>query len=129
VPDAILLKPQHLSPEETQIMRRHVEIGNRIVSSLGFLAEEAAAVAAHHERFDGTGYPKGSSGEAIPRAARIIAVADAFDAMRGTRTYRNGIPAAQVVEHIREESGRQFSPEAVAALEHCWRELDAMVPG
>jgi HD-GYP domain-containing protein (c-di-GMP phosphodiesterase class II) len=107
-------------------MRRHVEIGNRIVSSLGFLAEEAAAVAAHHERFDGKGYPKGLAGDAIPPAARIVAVADAFDAMRGTRTYRNGIPTEQVVDTILQESGRQFDPEVVAALNRCWRELDAM---
>jgi putative nucleotidyltransferase with HDIG domain len=129
VPDAILLKPGHLSIEETDIMRRHVGIGTRIVSSLGFLKEEAVAVAAHHERFDGKGYPEGLAGEAIPRAARVVAVADAFDAMRGTRAYRNGIPAAQVVEQILEESGRQFDPEVVTALGRCWQELDAVSDG
>lgn len=128
VPDAILLKPGHLSPEETTVMRRHVEIGHRIVSSLGFLADEAAAVAAHHERFDGMGYPKGLSGAQIPRVAAIIAVADAFDAMRGTRAYSNGIPSTEVVRRIREESGKQFDPEVVAALDRCWQELDSLTP-
>jgi HD-GYP domain-containing protein (c-di-GMP phosphodiesterase class II) len=128
VPDAILLKPQHLSPEETVAMRRHVEIGRRIVAGLGFLSEEAGAVATHHERFDGNGYPDGLSGETIPRPARIVAVADAFDAMRGARTYQGARPIADVVQEIHRESGRQFDPEVVAALDRCWPELDAMCP-
>ncbi len=126
VPDAILLKPLPLSPEETATMRRHVEVGRRIVAALGFLNDEANAVAAHHERFDGKGYPAGLAGEAIPRHARIIAVADAFDAMRGTRTYHGAMPVADVVTKIREESGRQFDPAVVQTLVRCWPELDAM---
>lgn len=128
VPDAILLKPEPLKPEETTLMRRHVEAGRHIVATLGFLSEEAHAVAAHHEHFDGNGYPQGLTGNAIPRAARIIAVADAFDAMREKRAYRGAMPVADVVSHIRSQSGRQFDPEVVEALQHCWKELDAMCP-
>lgn len=128
VPDSILLKPLPLSPDETAAMRRHVEVGRRIVAALGFLNDEASAVASHHERFDGKGYPAGLAGEAIPRHARIIAVADALDAMRDERIYHGAMPMAEAVKKIREESGRQFDPVVVAALGSCWQELDAMCP-
>jgi len=117
IPDAILLKPASLTPEEWDLMQRHAEEGARIIDRLGFLNDAVPAIRHHHERFDGTGYPDRLQGEEIPLGARIIHVADALDSMLTTRIYRAARPAAEALEELRRAAGTQFCPRCVAALE------------
>ena len=118
--DEVLDKPGALTVEEWAAMRQHPLLGARILGSLGFLAEEARIVRHHHERLDGAGYPDGLSGDAIPLAARVIAVADAFDAMRSARAYRPPLPEDVALAELRRGAGTQFDAAAVAAL-CAWR--------
>jgi putative nucleotidyltransferase with HDIG domain len=117
IPDAILLKPASLTPEEWDLMQRHAEEGARIIDRLGFLNDAVPAIRHHHERFDGTGYPDRLQGEEIPLGARIIHVADALDSMLTTRIYRAARPAAEALDELRRAAGTQFCPRCVAALE------------
>jgi diguanylate cyclase (GGDEF)-like protein/putative nucleotidyltransferase with HDIG domain len=117
VPDAILLKPSSLTPDEWLLMERHAEEGARIIDRLGFLNDAVPAIRHHHERFDGTGYPGRLRGEEIPLGARIIHVADALDSMLTTRIYRPARPAADALQEFRRWSGKQFCPRCVSALE------------
>src|SRR5579884_4213755 len=113
IPDAILRKPGALTPEETEIMREHCFRGYQMLKKIPFLSEAAEIVYAHQERYDGTGYPRGLSGQDIPLGARIFSVADTLDAITSDRPYR----AAQSIQVAREEvarfSGRQFDPDVV----------------
>jgi putative nucleotidyltransferase with HDIG domain len=124
VRDEILDKANALTPDEWLAMRQHPLLGARILGSLGFLAEEACIVRHHHERPDGRGYPDGLAGDAIPLAARIIAVADAYDAMRSARSYRPALPEEAALEELRRGSGTQFDVAAVTAF-HAWRAAHA----
>ncbi len=117
IPDAILLKPASLTGEEWALMQRHAEEGARIIDRLGFLQDAVPAIRHHHERFDGTGYPDGLSGEDIPLGARIIHVADALDSMLTTRIYRAARPVHEALAEVRRAAGTQFCPRCVAALE------------
>ena len=117
IPDAILLKPASLTPDEWSLMQRHAEEGARIIDRLGFLNDAVPAIRHHHERFDGTGYPDRLHGEDIPLGARIIHVADALDSMLTTRIYRAARPAAEALEELRRAAGTQFCPRCVSALE------------
>jgi diguanylate cyclase (GGDEF)-like protein/putative nucleotidyltransferase with HDIG domain len=117
IPDAILLKPASLTPDEWALMQRHSDEGARIIDRLGFLNDAVPAIRHHHERFDGTGYPDGLSGEDIPLGARIIHVADALDSMLTTRIYRAARPADEALEELRRGSAAQFCPRCVAALD------------
>jgi diguanylate cyclase (GGDEF)-like protein/putative nucleotidyltransferase with HDIG domain len=117
IPDAILLKPASLSPEEWALMQRHADEGARIIDRLGFLQDAVPAIRHHHERWDGTGYPDRLRGEEIPVGARIIHVADALDSMLTTRIYRSSRPAQEALEELRGATGTQFCPRTVAALE------------
>lgn len=116
VRDAILDKPGRLGPEEWAAMRQHPLLGARILEPLGFLDQESRFVRYHHERLDGRGYPEGLRGSAIPLGARIIAVADAFDAMCSARSYRPAAPAGSAIERLRHASGSQFDLEVVEAF-------------
>jgi len=111
VPDRILLKPGSLSAEEWVEMRKHPEIGAGIVSGVESLKQAADIVIAHHERFDGHGYPAGISGQAIPLGARVFAVADCLDAILSDRPYRGGQTSQHAREEIDRHSGSQFDPE------------------
>ena len=113
IPDSILLKTSKLTPEETVIMQEHVQIGFKVMGGIAFLAPAAEIVMGHHERFDGTGYPRGLIGEEIPLGARIFAVADTLDAIMSDRPYRLGRPFAVARKEIQEESGKQFDPKVV----------------
>lgn len=113
VPDAILLKPGKLTPEEKEIMEAHARVGYDLVSRIAFLAPAAEIVLTHQERFDGTGYPQGLMGEEIPLGARIFAVADTLDAMTSDRPYRRALPFATAKAEIEREAGRQFDPTVV----------------
>ena len=117
VPDAILLKPSSLTPDEWALMQRHADEGARIIDRLGFLDDAVPAIRHHHERWDGTGYPHGLTGEEIPLGARIIHVADALDSMLTTRIYRAARAAGDAVEELRRGAGTQFCPRCVAALD------------
>ena len=116
IPAAILDKPGKLSEKEYETMKTHPQIGARILEPIEEYAAIIPMVLQHHERFDGKGYPNGLSGNAIHLGARILAVADAFDAMKSDRPYRDGMPLERVIGIIQQESGRQFDPVVVEAL-------------
>jgi diguanylate cyclase (GGDEF)-like protein/putative nucleotidyltransferase with HDIG domain len=116
IPDAILLKPASLTPEEWAIMQGHAEEGARIIDRLGFLQDAVPAIRHHHERFDGTGYPQRLRGEEIPLGARIIHVADALDSMLTTRIYRAARSVDEALAEVKAKAGSQFCPRCVAAL-------------
>jgi putative nucleotidyltransferase with HDIG domain len=113
VPDHILLKPGPLTPEERKEMMKHPEIGERIIKDVEGLGHVAKIVRAHHERFDGKGYPDGLKGEQIPLGARIAAVADSFEAMIARRVYSNGRPVEDALEEVHRCSGKHFDPDVV----------------
>ncbi len=115
-PDNILLKLGSLNDEEWSIMRRHPEIGQRILLSVPFLKDAAEIVYCHHERYDGSGYPRGLQEEQIPIESRIFAVADVFDALTSDRPYRHKMSYEETREHIQEGSGKHFDPEVVGAF-------------
>ncbi|MCH8813667.1 MAG: HD-GYP domain-containing protein [Chloroflexi bacterium] len=121
VPDHILRKPAALDPDEWDIMRKHPLAGFEILRSVEFLRDAADIVLAHHENFDGSGYPAGLAGESIPLGARIFAVGDAFDAMTQDRPYRKGRPTEEALAEILRCSGSQFDPQAVSAFLSVYR--------
>ncbi len=112
-PDGILLKPGALTPQEREVMERHVQTGYDLVKSIPFLADAAEIILAHHERWDGSGYPRGLKAEEIPRGARIFAVADSFDAMTSDRPYRSAIPFEAARDEIQREAGKLFDRTVV----------------
>jgi len=112
-PPHILDKLGRLSPEEMQIMRDHVNIGVRILEPITCFREALPMVAQHHEWFDGSGYPAGLAGENISLHARILAVADSYDALVSDRPYRKGLPKQQALEMLRRNSGTQFDPMVI----------------
>jgi putative nucleotidyltransferase with HDIG domain len=116
IPDGILRKPGPLTPEEWEFMRTHPKAGADILRSVDFLIPASDIVLAHHERFDGAGYPRGLAGEEIPLGARIFMIADSFDAMTSDRTYRSAMPAEEALAEILRHSGSQFDPAAVRAF-------------
>ncbi len=116
IPDAILRKPGSLTDEEMAIMRTHVAQGEEIVRGMGWLHGAQEIVAAHHEKWDGSGYPRGLAGEAIPLAARIFAVADVFDALTSKRPYKQPLPLAQTMAILERDTGRHFDPRVMAAF-------------
>ncbi len=115
-PDPILLKPGPLTDEEWQTMRRHPEVGRRILLLVSFLKDSAEIVYSHHEHYDGTGYPRSLSGEQIPFEARVFAVADAFDALTSDRPYRKKVSCEEARKVIQADSGKYFDTEAVRAF-------------
>ena len=116
IPDAILLKPGPLTPDEWRIMRTHPQLGREMIEQIPFLRGAVPIVYHHHERWDGTGYPLGLRGEAIPLGARIFAVADAFDAMTFDRPYSRAIPFEHARTEIQRSSGAHFDPAVVATF-------------
>ena len=116
IPDAILLKPGPLTPAEWKVMRTHPEIGRTIVEQIPFLRGALPIVYHHHERWDGTGYPQGLRGDAIPLGARIFAVADAFDAMTFDRPYSRAIRMEDARNEIQRCAGTHFDPAVVATF-------------
>jgi len=111
VPDQVLLKPGKLDSEEWDLMRQHPEMGYRMLQHIPFLRPALDIVFSHQERFDGTGYPRGLKGEEIPLGARIIAVADSFDAMTSKRTYRDAMTVEQALAEIEKGLGTQFDEQ------------------
>ncbi len=113
IPEHILCKAGPLSVDEWTVMRNHPIIGAQIVAPIAFLSDTVELIRHHHEWFDGTGYPGGLAGEAIPLGARIFAVADSFDAMTSDRPYRGSIGVEPALAELRGGSGSQFDPEVV----------------
>lgn len=118
VPDAILLKPQKLSDEEWLIMRKHPQFAFEMLLPIEYLTPALDIPYCHHEKWDGTGYPRGLKGEQIPLAARIFAVIDVWDALRSDRPYRKAWPEEKVQNYIREQSGKHFDPGVVDKFIH-----------
>ncbi|MGW2012151.1 HD-GYP domain-containing protein [Streptomyces nigrescens] len=116
VPTRLLRKDGPLTPQERRVIELHPEYGHEIVRGIGFLEEARAAILHHHERLDGRGYPYGLRGHHIPEFARVVAVADAFDAMTSTRSYRRARPVPVAVAELRKCAGAQFDPRMVRAL-------------
>jgi HD-GYP domain-containing protein (c-di-GMP phosphodiesterase class II)/methylmalonyl-CoA mutase cobalamin-binding subunit len=118
IPDAILLKPGPLTPEERAIVETHAEEGHRLVrgSSSSILDMAATIALSHQEKWDGTGYPRGLKGEAIPIEGRIVAVADVFDALTSDRVYRKAFPVEEAIQMMREQRGRHFDPVLLDAF-------------
>lgn len=118
IPDAILTKPGKLTAEEWAVMRRHTVIGANILGdhSSGLLKLAASIALYHHEKWDGSGYPHGLAGEEIPLPARIVALADVFDALTSERPYKRAWSVEDAVSLIRKESGKHFDPQVVSAF-------------
>ncbi|CAB1368158.1 HD-GYP domain-containing protein [Denitratisoma oestradiolicum] len=111
IPDAILLKPGRLDDDEMATMRQHVALGEEIVSGAGWLDGAKDVVAAHHEKWDGSGYPRGLAGEDIPLAARVFAIADVFDALCSQRPYKAPLPFDETMEILGRGRGSHFDPQ------------------
>lgn len=111
--DNVLLKPMKLTPEEWKLIEGHPAHADRILAPIRFLDRARLVVRAHHERYDGKGFPEGMAGEAIPLGARIVAVADAYDAMTTDRPYRKGMPPDVAIVELRRHAGTQFDPVVI----------------
>ena len=116
IPDDVLRKPGALTAEEFELIRQHPVVGARILRSVPFLSRHLAIVELHHERPDGRGYPLGLRGDDIPLAARIVHVADAYDAMTSARAYRGALPTGEALRELWRCAGTQFHAEIVGAL-------------
>ncbi|MCX5194490.1 HD-GYP domain-containing protein [Streptomyces sp. NBC_00249] len=116
VPTRLLRKDGPLTPEERRVIELHPEYGHEMVRGIGFLGEARSAILHHHERVDGSGYPYGLTGEQIPVLARVVAVADSFDAMTSTRSYSRARPVETALAELRRCAGSQFDPAMVRAL-------------
>jgi putative two-component system response regulator len=125
IPDAVLKKPGRFEPDERQVMNKHARIGADILGQSRIpLFQLAAEVAlSHHERFDGSGYPGGLAGEAIPLSGRIVSVVDFFDALTMDRCYRQALPDAEVMEMLRAERGGAFDPQIVDLMLSNWADF------
>lgn len=126
VPDAILLKPGPLDAHERASMQAHVDIGTYIVGSVGFLGARDV-IAAHHEKWDGSGYPHQLAGEAIPLNARIFCIADVYDALRAKRPYKEAFGLERTMEIMSAEVGRHFDPALFACFERLVTEFETKV--
>jgi putative two-component system response regulator len=128
IPDGILLKPGPLTAEEWSVMKRHSAIGHEILrnSPAAPIQMGAEIALAHHERFDGTGYPRGLVGVAIPLPARIVSVSDTFDALTSVRPYKTAWPPEQAREHLLAVRGRHLDPDCVDVFLAAWDDLLAI---
>ncbi|HSB00927.1 MAG TPA: HD domain-containing phosphohydrolase, partial [Anaerolineales bacterium] len=113
IPDIILHKPDELNEQEQQIMRRHPQLAYDMLEPIAYLRDSLNIPYCHHEKWDGTGYPRGLSGTQIPLEARLFAVVDVWDAVTSNRPYRQGWSRKKALEYIREESGKHFDPQMV----------------
>ena len=122
VADAVLSKPGPLNESEWEEMRRHPELGRQVLNGIDFLRDAAEVVYAHHERWDGQGYPRGLQGEEIPLGARIFTVVDAYSAMTSHRPYRKAMPHSKAIDEILRNAGGQFDPVVVRVFAEAERQ-------
>jgi PAS domain S-box-containing protein/putative nucleotidyltransferase with HDIG domain len=122
IPDNILLKPGPLTDEEWTVMRRHPEYAYELLSLVNYLRPALLIPYCHHERWDGTGYPRGLREEAIPLAARLFSVVDVWDALRSERPYRPAWPEEKVHSYLMEQSGKQFDPQVLTLFLQMWEQ-------
>ena len=128
MPDSILMSADKLSSQDLRLLRQHPLISVRIMEGMEFLEQEIPAVRYHHEWFNGSGYPEGIAGAAIPLSAKIIAVADAFDAMTSARSFRQAISVKAALTEIHDHAGRQFDPEVAATFCALAKRLGTKLP-
>ena len=126
-PSELLEKTSALTAEEFEVMKDHVRLGVRILEPITAFADAIPVVAEHHERLDGSGYPRGLRGDAISLHARIVAVADCFDAIGSERPYRDALPTPEVLEILREQAGKTLDEIAVDALHQVVAQQSASV--
>ncbi len=120
VRESVLRKTGPLGKEEWQEMREHPIVGARMLEGIPYLAPAIPIVLYHHERWDGSGYPEGLAGDEIPEEARLLAVADTFDAMTSDRPYRKALPQSLAYETIASEADKLYDPVMVEAFMSCW---------
>ena len=126
LPDSVLIKPGKLDDEEMAVMRQHPQLGHELLQRVDFLREAGDIPHSHHERWDGSGYPQGLRGAAIPLAARIFSVVDVWDALITARVYKPAWPEAQVLDYLRQAAGSQLDPDLVALFLEHYDELKAL---
>jgi response regulator RpfG family c-di-GMP phosphodiesterase len=126
IPDAILQTPRRLTPEEWVVMKQHAEIGYQMLSGSQsrFLKIAAEIARGHHEKFDGSGYPSNLAGEMIPLEARIVAIADVYDALTSVRQYKPAWTLKETHDHMRAQSGKHFDPELLDIFLKCTDEIE-----
>ena len=133
IPDSILLKPGKLTDDEMAIMQQHCHLGYRIISRVPFLAEAAQIVYSHHERYDGSGYPRGLKGKEIPLGARLVAIANTLDVITHDQPYRPAQSFQAARKEIELWLGRQFDPkiakEFLEVPDHLWEDLRKDIAG
>lgn len=127
IPDRILLKQAALDPDEWAVMREHPVMGERLLADMPWFQDAIPVVLYHHERYDGSGYPAGLAGKAIPVMARIFAVIDAFDALLAARSYKNAFALPQALGILEKESGSHFDPEVIERFMQLAPELAGQV--
>jgi putative nucleotidyltransferase with HDIG domain len=126
IPDQILMKPDRLNENEYEIIKSHPVVGAEVISKVVGFKNSIEVIRSHHERWDGKGYPNQLKGEEIPYLARIVAIADAFDAMTSTRSYRSALSVEEAYKRILEGKGSQFDPDLVEEFQkviHRWRNI------
>jgi len=128
VPEAVLRKHGALDEDEWALMRKHPLIGAQIIAPFEFFAGGAVTIRHHHERCDGSGYPDGLAGDAIPMGARVVAVADVFDALTSDRPYRAALPPEAALDYLGRQAGRTLDERVVAAFVTLARELSPATP-
>lgn len=116
VPEDILNKSIALTPDEFEIVKKHVEHGVRILEDIKQLKDVVEIIKYHHEHFDGSGYPYGIKGDETPLNAKIIAIADAYDGMVSDRSYREGLSHEKAIKRVEQKSGQQFDPIVVQSF-------------
>ena len=132
--DAVLFKPGELDSDEYEHVKEHPITGEKIIRNISYLEDAMPIIRFHHERYDGAGYPDKTIGKDIPLAGRIVAVADAFDAMTSDRPYRKRMAYDRAIEELKKESGKQFDPEIVTTFSMIWQrenlqeEIEALHP-
>jgi len=129
IPDTILLKQDELSEEEWKTMRMHPQYAFEMLAPISYLRPALDIPGCHHEKWDGTGYPRGLKGEQIPLAARIFAVVDVYDALTSDRPYRKAWPRAKAIQYIADEKGKYFDPRVVDVFMSMRQEMGLLVDG
>ncbi|MDD4745529.1 MAG: HD domain-containing protein, partial [Eubacteriales bacterium] len=122
VPDNILNKPGSLNDAEWKQVRRHPEIGCRIISGISELEPVALGILTHHEHWNGRGYPQGLSGESIPLIARLVSIIDAYDAMTHDRPYHRAMTPQEALTELKRCAGSQFDPDLITKFIQAWHE-------